>query len=246
LQHPNHNILRGILAFFEIDVEVRTAASLTQMVNKSMAAWTSAGSVGADVDVVTTSGVKSAGVESFTTVTGPVDGYYHVTDEVTTASGTYEVDLNVRLVEDVDGNVSDTYINGTIALSLTVGSSTVTYTMTFGDGTDDYHGTATWTAGSLTSIGASGPLLSDTLTSTAASSATQPLVATLVICTTAPSLGLSIIPKGGMFGWLMPTWGRSTEKNSLRKGTPLVTTSLLQTISIFPSIGSAASKMPKN
>ncbi|MFH1361660.1 MAG: hypothetical protein ABIH69_03300 [bacterium] len=138
-------------------INASTAASLAQEVNDAMAAWTSAGSVSG---TIVTASIKAAALDSASVVTGPdAGGYYHVTEEVTTTSGTYEADLYVKLVTNEAGQTTDTYIYGTFVLSLNVAGSSLTYTMTFGSGSaDPYHGTATWTSGELTSISAAGPL----------------------------------------------------------------------------------------
>ncbi|PIS28526.1 hypothetical protein COT42_07745 [Candidatus Saganbacteria bacterium CG08_land_8_20_14_0_20_45_16] len=138
-------------------VNADTAASLAQTINKSMATWAQTGTVSG---TVVSSEVKAAALGDFSVVTGPdTNSYYHVTEEVSTTSGTYEVDLHVKLVKDGSDQVTDTYIYGTLSLSAIVGTSNFSYTMTFGSGVSDpYHGTATWSGADLASIGASGPL----------------------------------------------------------------------------------------
>ncbi|OGB89504.1 hypothetical protein A2625_01130 [candidate division WOR-1 bacterium RIFCSPHIGHO2_01_FULL_53_15] len=143
-----------------------TGAGLANSVNESMGVWAGSGSVSSGV---TTAGIKSASVKAqTTTVTGPdANGYYHITQEVSSTIGTtYEADLFIRLVTNEAGLVTDVYLYGSYGYSYS-GASSFSYTETFGSASSPYHGSATWSGSTLTSIAASGTIIFNISTSSA-------------------------------------------------------------------------------
>jgi len=158
-------------------VDNATAASysdmgvtLTQDVNNSIVGWANGGSV---TGGILGSSIRGASLNA-QTVTGPdADGYYHVTEEVSSLYGTYEADLYVKLTKNISNQVTDVYVYGSHSFELVSPTSgtTITYSMTFGSGkSTPYHATATWSGTTLSSVTATGPLALTIASATATAS----------------------------------------------------------------------------
>ncbi|MEE8638059.1 MAG: hypothetical protein V3T21_03340, partial [Candidatus Margulisiibacteriota bacterium] len=107
--------------FSEMGVEM--ALGITE----AMGAWAASG----DVTGVFGFGVKGASVKS-KTVTGPLDGWYHLTEQASMDGTTYDIDLYVKFTLTGD-NVTGVSVYGTYSYA-TTGMS---FVMTFGNGRSD-------------------------------------------------------------------------------------------------------------
>jgi len=132
-------------------VGVNLAADITG----SMGGWAESGSITG----ISGMAVKAAALGPLAAVTPETDGWYHVTESVTTAFGTVEADMHVKLVTD-EGVVSDIYLYGIYKYDFNYAGAVFSYTENFGSISSPFHGAATWNAGKtdVTKISISGTM----------------------------------------------------------------------------------------
>jgi hypothetical protein len=109
---------------------------------ESMAGWAGAGTV-------SSFGLSGKSVNA-KLITGPVSGWYHITQTASLAGYVLDYDVYSRLTPTTDPTAVDLY--GALNIDYTSGSSTYSYDLTFGSSADPFHGAVTRSLSTITSI----------------------------------------------------------------------------------------------
>jgi hypothetical protein len=124
-------------------------------ISGSMGDWAEGGSVTG----MSAMGVKASSTNALMAISAEADGWYHVTETISTSGVTIEIDVHAKLVSS-EGVVTDVYIYGTYDVSYNYAGSIFAFTENIGSASSPFHGTATWNADKtdVTKIGISGSI----------------------------------------------------------------------------------------